>query len=150
MDHPFFDIVGACSDAPVAMPMDIKGPLVSAPFAEAVGRVRRALQAHLPSLDTYVRAERSVPVTEETPKGIEAYAMAVKDPNRWQTGEEGAQAALSLLGADKIVYIIQGSPAERRDMVTFMGETLAPEPQGPTTPFLGPQAPRRAGPGFGR
>lgn len=150
MEHPFFTIVGAVGDEPTAMAMDTKGPLAQASFPEAVQRVRRALQHHVPPLDTYVRAVRQVPVTEDNPKGEEAFGRSVKDPSRWQSGEEGAQAALSLLGPEKIVHIIQGSPAERRDMVDYMGHTLAPEPQGPVSPFLGPQAPRRAGPTPGR
>lgn len=146
MDHPFYDIVGAVSIEPAAMPMDTHCPLAHEDFAIAVGRVRRALQKNVAPLDTYARAIRKVPVSELAPDGVEAYGKAVRRADRWACGEEGAQAALSLLGPETIVHIIQGSPASRRDMVTYMGHELSPAPEGPATPFLGPSAPRRGGP----
>jgi len=139
-----FIIVAANGAEPAAMAMDTRGPLRDADPADAVRRVRRAAEKNIAQNDVYVRDTDARRISEDNEHGV--YARAVVNPNRWKGGEEAAAAILSVLTPERVVDILRAAPAERQQMLTYLGDTLAPRPQAASSPFLGPQAARRAQP----
>jgi hypothetical protein len=144
IEHPHFAILGCASPEPAIMPLDSHGPLREQPFAHGVGRLRQSLRRNVSAHDTYVRILIQVPVSADFPDGVMPSTKAMADPNRWICGEEAAEAVLNAVQVERALAVLQARPSERNQMITFLGEELAPQAPGPRSPFLAPEGPRRS------
>lgn len=108
---------------------------------EAEARLRSTLEHHLEDEVSYVR----VPGKDDRGHAT-SRIQAFSNQSRWMAGTAASATALHTLGVGPTLAMLQGSPAEARDVAHYLASKLAPEPS-QEQPSLHAEVGRRMGRG---